>query len=73
MIWTNEEGSLYPPAMMSSGVITYDYLPEGIKEKFAKEKMLASKSVLDKTTTFGDALNASPYKGTEDKRLSPDK
>ena len=27
MIWTNEEGSLYPPAMMSSGVICYDYLP----------------------------------------------
>ena len=31
MIWTNEEGSLYPPAMMSSGVICYDYLPEDIR------------------------------------------
>jgi N-carbamoyl-L-amino-acid hydrolase len=73
MIWTNEEGSLYPPAMMSSGVVCYDYLPENIRMKFKKENMLASKSVLDKTTTFGEALDASPYKGTEDKRLSPDK
>lgn len=72
MIWTNEEGSLYPPAMMSSGVVCFDYLPADIRQKFTKEAMLASKSVLDKTTTFGDALNASPYKGTEDKRLSPD-
>lgn len=32
MIWTNEEGSLYPPAMMSSGVICYDYLPEDIRQ-----------------------------------------
>lgn len=73
MIWTNEEGSLYPPAMMSSGVVCNDYLPADIAKKFIKENMLKSKSVLDKTTTFGDALNASPYKGTEDKRLSPDK
>ena len=28
MIWTNEEGSLYPPAMMCSGIVCYDYLPE---------------------------------------------
>ena len=26
MIWTNEEGSLYPPAMMVSGIICNDYL-----------------------------------------------
>lgn len=26
MIWTNEEGSLYPPVMMSSGVVCYDCL-----------------------------------------------
>lgn len=61
MIWTNEEGSLYPPAMMSSGVIT---------GKFDKATMLASKSVLDKTTTFGDALKASPYNGEEKNRLN---
>ena len=29
MIWTNEEGSLYPPAMMCSGIVCYDYLPGG--------------------------------------------
>lgn len=62
MIWTNEEGSLYPPAMMSSGVIC---------GKFNKEKMLASKSILDPGKTFGDALNASPYKGEEKYRLNP--
>lgn len=62
MIWTNEEGSLYPPAMMCSGIVC---------GKFDKETMLASKSVLDKTTTFGDALNASPYKGEEKYRLNP--
>lgn len=27
MIWTNEEGSLYPPAMMVSGAICNKYLP----------------------------------------------
>lgn len=72
MIWTNEEGSLYPPALMSSGVVCHDYLPEDIAKKFVKENMLASKSVLDKTTTFGQALDASPYKGDEKNRLNPD-
>lgn len=71
MIWTNEEGSLYPPAMMSSGVICHDHLPVEIAPNFAKEKMLASKSVLDKTTTFNDALQASPYLGEEKNRLNP--
>lgn len=33
MIWTNEEGSLYPPAMMVSGIVCYDYLPEEIQEQ----------------------------------------
>jgi N-carbamoyl-L-amino-acid hydrolase len=64
MIWTNEEGSLYPPAMMSSGVIT---------GKFDKKTMLASKSILDPTKTFGDALDASKYKGDAKNRLSADK
>ena len=70
MIWTNEEGSLYPPAMMSSGVICNEYLPAEIGKKFKKENMLASLSVLDKTTTFGEALNKSPYKGDEKNRLN---
>lgn len=62
MIWTNEEGSLYPPAMMSSGVIC---------EKFDKDTMLASKSILDGKTTFGEALKASGYIGKEENRLNP--
>lgn len=72
MIWTNEEGSLYPPAMMSSGVICHDYLPPEIAPNFTKEKMLASKSVLDKTTSFAEALQASPYLGEAKNRLNPD-
>jgi N-carbamoyl-L-amino-acid hydrolase len=72
MIWTNEEGSLYPPAMMSSGVINNDFLPAEIAKKFKLENMLVSKSVLDKTSTFGEALNASPYKGDKKNRLNPD-
>ncbi len=64
MIWTNEEGSLYPPAMMSSGVVS---------GKFEKAVVLSSKSMLDSSRTFADALNASPYKGSESSRLSADK
>ncbi|MCQ4935833.1 Zn-dependent hydrolase [Anaerotignum propionicum] len=72
MIWTNEEGSLYPPAMMSSGVVCNAYLPEGIAKNFKEENMLASKSVLDKISTFGEALEKSGYKGKKDNRLNPD-
>ncbi len=72
MIWTNEEGSLYPPAMMSSGIICNDVLPPEIAKKFKLENMLASKSVLDKTKTFGEALNASPHKGDKKNRLNPE-
>lgn len=70
MIWTNEEGSLYPPAMMSSGVVCNDYLPKDIAKNFKKEDMLASKSVLDPTKTFGQALDASGYKGDIKNRLN---
>lgn len=70
MIWTNEEGSLYPPAMMSSGVVCNDYLPPDIAKNFRKEDMLASKSVLDPTKTFGMALDASGYKGDIKNRLN---
>ncbi|MEL5865223.1 Zn-dependent hydrolase [Clostridium cochlearium] len=60
MIWTNEEGARFDPAMMSSGVIT---------GKFNKSKMLASKD--NKGVTFGEALDASGYKGDEKNRLNP--
>ena len=72
MIWTNEDGSLYPPAMMSSGVVCYDYLPAEIAKGFKHENMLASKSVEDRTTTFGEALEASGYKGDKANRLNPE-
>lgn len=62
MIWTNEEGSLYPPAMMSSGVIC---------GKFDKDTMLTSKSILDGKTTFGETLAASNYAGLAENRLNP--
>lgn len=73
MIWTNEEGSLYPPAMMCSGIVCYDYLPEDIRAKFRYEDMMESKSILDSTRTFGQALDASGFKGEKKYRLSPDR
>lgn len=73
MIWTNEEGSLYPPAMMASGIICNEYLPAEIAKKFKYEDMMASKSILDKEKTFGMALNASKYKGEKENRLNPDR
>lgn len=72
MIWTNEEGSLYPPAMMVSGIICNDYLPADIKKNFKYEDMMASKSVLDSSKTFGDALDASGFKGDKKNRINPD-
>ena len=72
MIWTNEEGSLYPPAMMVSGIVCYDFLPEDIKGKFKYEDMMKSKSVLDPEDTFGKALDSSNYKGDKKYRLSPE-
>ena len=59
IVWTNEEGARFDPAMMSSGVVT---------GKFEKPKMLASK---DKAgVTFGEALQASGYQGDEKNRLN---
>ena len=60
MIWTNEEGSFYPPAMMSSGVVC---------GKFNKAEMLSSKSPEGKT--FGKTLKQSGYVGDEANRLNP--
>ena len=63
MIWTNEEGADYEPAMMSSGVVCH---------KFDKDKMLASVSH-STGRTFGEALAASGYIGSEANRIGPDK
>lgn len=73
MIWTNEEGSLYPPAMMCSGIVCYDYLPEDIRCNFKYEDMMNSKSILDNKSTFGEALDKSGFKGDKKYRLSPEK
>lgn len=62
MIWTNEEGARFDPAMMSSGVIC---------GKFEKEKMLASTDV--DGVTFGEALAASEFCGDIENRLNPKK
>ncbi len=73
MIWTNEEGSLYPPAMMVSGIVCFDYLPEAIRNSFRYEEKMRSRSVLDPTQTFGMALERSGYQGERRYRLSPDR
>jgi len=72
MIWTNEEGSLYPPALLGSGVICYDYLPEAIAKNFKPEEKMQSKSVLDRKTTFGSQLGKFKYKGDRKNRINPD-
>lgn len=74
MIWTNEEGSLYPPAMMVSGIICHDYLPEALKPNFLYENMMKSEAMDDSPyNTFGEALAASKYKGNKANRISPEK
>lgn len=72
MIWTNEEGSLYPPAMMVSGIICHDYLPKEISKNFEFDNMMKSVSVLDKETTFGSQLEKFKYKGDKKNRINPD-
>ncbi|MEG0364248.1 MAG: Zn-dependent hydrolase [Erysipelotrichales bacterium] len=73
MIWTNEEGSLYPPAMMCSGIVCHDALPKDIAKGFDFDKLMNSKSVLDKVTTFGSQLETFKYKGSKENRFSADK
>jgi len=62
VVWTNEEGSRFEPAMMSSGVVT---------GKFDKAAMLASIAKDTGDITFGEALEASGYKGSEANRVDP--
>lgn len=70
-IWTNEEGSLYPPVMMCSGIVCHDYLPDDIKPSYQYENMMKSVSMLDKKTTFGSQLRKSGYVGNKSNRMSP--
>jgi len=64
MVWTNEEGARFEPAMMSSGVICH---------KFDKAAMLASVAKDKPGYTFGQALTESGYIGSEANRLTADK
>jgi len=62
VVWTNEEGALFEPAMMSSGVIC---------GKFEKETMLKSKDM--NGVTFAQALEKSGFAGDISNRLTPEK
>ncbi len=73
MIFTNEEGSEFPPCMMCSGILAHDYMPERFKDNFEYSKMMASRSILDPEVTFADRLAAYPYTGDKANRMTPDK
>ena len=62
MVWTNEEGARFEPAMMCSGIVL---------GKFEKEKMF-SVVERDGTVTFGEALEASGWAGDAKNRLNAD-
>ena len=70
MIWTNEEGSLYPPVMMCSGIVCHEYLPEDIKPSYIYEDMMKSVSMIDHVTTFGSKLAQSGFVGDKSNRMS---
>jgi len=72
MIWTNEEGSLYPPALFCSGIVCNSYLPPDVAKNFKYENLMQSKSILDQTKTFGAQLENFKYKGDKKNRLNPD-
>lgn len=64
VVWTNEEGALYEPAMMCSGIIC---------GKFKKEEMFASVAKNGSGKTFGQALSESGFLGEEKNRIEPSK
>lgn len=64
IVWTNEEGARFEPAMMSSGVIC---------GKFNKDTMLTSQAKDIPGYTFGEALEKRGFKGKEENRLDPSK
>lgn len=69
--WTNEEGAQHPPAMMASGIVCYDYLPESIRENYRYEDMMASQSIVEPKHSFGQALESSGFQGEKKYRLDP--
>lgn len=64
VVWTNEEGALYEPAMMCSGIIC---------KKFDKTAMFNSVAKDDSKKTFGQALKESGFEGKEENRINPAK
>jgi len=73
MIWTNEEGSLYPPAMMVSGIICNDYLPKELGVNFQYDNMMKSAPIDESEfANFGEALAATKFKGPKENRISPE-
>ena len=64
VVWTNEEGALYEPAMMCSGIIC---------GKFKKEEMFASVAKDGSGKTFGQDLSESGFLGEEKNRIEPSK
>lgn len=73
VIWTNEEGSEFPPCMMCSAIVCNDYLPERFRSNFEYSKMMASQSIVNTGVTFGEKLSTFKYRGTAENRLNPDK
>lgn len=59
IVWTNEEGSRFPPAMMASGVLA---------GKFERDVMVAVRDA--EGITFQEALKASGYLGDPSNRLN---
>ena len=64
VVWTNEEGARFEPAMMSSGVLC---------GKFDKAAMLASEAKDMPGYTFGEALEKSGFQGSAANRVAPEK
>lgn len=64
MVWTNEEGVRFEPAMMSSGIVIG-------KKNFEKEKMFNIKATTGEDITFGEAVEQSGYQGDQKNRLNP--
>lgn len=73
VIWTNEEGSEFPPCMMCSAIVCNEYMPQRFRDNFAYDKMMASQSIVEPGVTFGAKLEKFKYKGVKENRMSPEK
>ncbi|MDR2457027.1 MAG: Zn-dependent hydrolase [Clostridiales Family XIII bacterium] len=79
MVWTNEEGVRFEPAMMSSGIVINGYMQDTVGDdmprvlkNYAGEKMFAVKEN-GGTITFAEALIETGYNGDKTNRISPEK